>query len=41
MIIVLKQHAPHDKVQAFTCNELNSMGFRSTIPSAATPTFSA
>ena len=40
MIIVLKQHAPADKVQAF-CNELNSMGFRSTILSAATPTFSA
>ena len=27
MIIVLKQHAPADKVQAF-CNELNSMGFQ-------------
>ena len=40
MIIVLKQHAPADKVQAF-CNELNGMGSRSTIPSAATPTFSA
>ena len=40
MIIVLKQHAPADKVQAF-CNELNSMASRSTIPSAATPTSSA
>ena len=27
MIIVLKQHAPADKVQAF-CNELNGMGFQ-------------
>ena len=27
MIIVLKQHAPSDKVQAF-CNELNGMGFQ-------------
>ena len=27
MIIVLKQHAPADKVQAL-CNELNSMGFQ-------------
>ena len=27
MIIVLKQHAPADKVQAF-CNELNCMGFQ-------------
>ena len=36
MIIVLKQHAPADKVEAF-CKELN--GIRSMIPSAATPTF--
>ena len=27
MIIVLKQHAPADKVQAF-CKELNSMGYQ-------------
>ena len=38
MIIVLKQHAPADKVEAF-CKELNGMGIRSMIPSAAIPTF--
>ena len=36
MIIVLKQHAPDEKVKAF-CNELQTMGYQ--ILWAAIPTF--
>lgn len=38
MIIVLKQHAPDEKVKAF-CNELQTMGYQINDSRAAIPTF--